>query len=42
MSKFDTKEDLLVTMQLLMDRLTLGTLTMENMEELVATSREFY
>ena len=42
MSKFDTKEDLLATMQLLMDRLTLGTLTMENMEELVATSREFY
>jgi len=42
MSKFDTKEDLLATMQLLMDRITLGTLTMENMEELVATSREFY
>ena len=42
MPKFDTKEDLLATMQLLMDRLTLGTLTMENMEELVATSREFY
>jgi len=42
MSKFDTKEDLLATMQLLMDRLAIGTLTMDEMEDLVATSRAFY
>jgi hypothetical protein len=42
MSKFDTKEDLLATMQLLMDRLEMGTLTMNEMEDLVATSRAFY
>ena len=42
MSKFDTKEDLLATMQLLMDRLAMGTLTMDEMEDLVASSRAFY
>ncbi|NDF61176.1 MAG: hypothetical protein EB100_08850, partial [Crocinitomicaceae bacterium] len=42
MSKFDTKEDLFATMQLLMDRLAMGTLTMNEMEDLVATSRAFY
>jgi hypothetical protein len=42
MSKFDTKEDLLVSIQLLFNNLKIGKLSEEDMETLVNSTRELH
>ncbi len=42
MSKFDTKEDLLVSVQLLFNNMKIGKLSEEDMETLVSSTRELY
>lgn len=42
MSKFDTKEDLLVSIQLLFNNMKIGKLSEDDMETLVASTRELY
>lgn len=42
MSQFDTKEDLLVSIQLLFNNMKIGKLSEEDMETLVASTRELY
>ena len=42
MSKFDTKEDLLVSIQLLFNNMKIGKLSEDDMETLVSSTRELY
>ena len=42
MSKFDTKEDLLVSIQLLFNNMKIGKLSEEDMKTLVSSTRELY
>ena len=42
MSKFDTKEDLIVTLQLLFENLNAGSIREYEMETMVETARELY
>jgi hypothetical protein len=42
MSKFDTKEDLIITLQMLFENLNQGSINEEELETMVSTARELY